>query len=126
MKDKIFILLLVCLVFACPSVSRGDTVETVTIGDTVVGKFVTQLTFSGSDVVLVFEDGTTQTADMSLVSIDLTYDDGGTDPSGIVTVSADAAADTRVYSISGQYVGTSTDGLAKGLYIVNGKKIIIR
>lgn len=34
--------------------------------------------------------------------------------------------DARIYSISGQYVGSSLDKLAKGIYVVNGKKIVIR
>ena len=33
--------------------------------------------------------------------------------------------DTRVYSISGQYMGNSTDGLSKGVYIVGGRKIVV-
>lgn len=32
----------------------------------------------------------------------------------------------RVYSISGQYIGTKTEGLAKGIYIVNGRKFIVK
>lgn len=35
-------------------------------------------------------------------------------------------ADSKVYNISGQYVGTLRDGLSKGLYIVNGKKFIVK
>lgn len=122
MTNKIFMLFL-GLVLACPSMSLADTEETVTIGDTVVGKFATMLTFSGDDVVLTFDDGTTRTADMSLVSIDLTY---GTDPSAITGVTSAGDGTARVYSICGQYMGNSTDGLAKGLYIVNGKKVIIK
>lgn len=33
---------------------------------------------------------------------------------------------TRVYTISGQYVGKSTDNLSKGMYIVNGRKFIVK
>lgn len=32
---------------------------------------------------------------------------------------------TRVYSMNGQYVGDSLEGLAKGIYIMNGKKIVV-
>ena len=32
---------------------------------------------------------------------------------------------TRVYSISGQYMGESTEGLSKGVYIVGGRKIVV-
>lgn len=31
-----------------------------------------------------------------------------------------------VYSLSGQYMGNSVDGLQKGIYIVNGKKMVIK
>ena len=32
----------------------------------------------------------------------------------------------RVYSISGQYLGKKTEGLTKGIYIVNGRKFIVK
>lgn len=32
----------------------------------------------------------------------------------------------RVYSISGQYLGNKTEGLTKGIYIVNGRKFIVK
>ena len=31
---------------------------------------------------------------------------------------------TRIYTIDGRYVGTNPDQLPRGLYIVNGKKIV--
>ena len=34
--------------------------------------------------------------------------------------------DGRIYTLDGRFVGTSTDGLPKGIYIVNKKKIIIK
>lgn len=34
--------------------------------------------------------------------------------------------DSKVYTISGQYVGESLDGLKKGIYIQNGKKIVVK
>ena len=37
-----------------------------------------------------------------------------------------APANVKVYNVAGQYVGESLDGLTKGLYIVNGKKIVIK
>lgn len=37
-----------------------------------------------------------------------------------------AKSDNRVFSLSGQQVGKSTDGLKSGIYIVNGKKVIIK
>lgn len=38
----------------------------------------------------------------------------------------DNKADNKVYTISGQYVGSNLNGLAKGIYIVNGKKIVVK
>lgn len=32
----------------------------------------------------------------------------------------------RVYNLNGQYVGNTLDGLAKGLYIMNGKKYVVK
>lgn len=37
-----------------------------------------------------------------------------------------AGGDNRVYDINGRLVGTSTRGLGKGVYIINGKKIAVR
>ncbi len=35
-------------------------------------------------------------------------------------------ADTKVYNMAGQYVGNSLQGLSKGMYIMSGKKIIVK
>lgn len=32
----------------------------------------------------------------------------------------------KVYSINGQYAGTNIERLPKGLYIVNGKKMVVK
>lgn len=45
---------------------------------------------------------------------------------GVAEVKAKAAEQTDVYTADGIYVGNSTKGLAKGLYIVNGKKYIVK
>ena len=37
--------------------------------------------------------------------------------------------DNRVYNVSGQYVGTGADtfnALPKGVYVVNGKKVVVK
>ncbi len=48
------------------------------------------------------------------------------DASGISNVQANLGSSARsgVYSLSGTYLGTSTNGLGKGIYIVDGKKYI--
>ena len=40
--------------------------------------------------------------------------------------SSDANSNADVYTINGQKVGTSLEGLPKGVYIVNGKKFIVK
>ena len=30
----------------------------------------------------------------------------------------------KVYNLNGQYVGNSLEGLKKGVYVVNGKKVL--
>lgn len=35
-------------------------------------------------------------------------------------------AGSKIYNVAGQYVGESLNGLTKGLYIVNGKKIVVK
>ncbi len=36
------------------------------------------------------------------------------------------ATDCKIYNMSGQYVGSSLNGLGKGMYIVNGKKYVVK
>lgn len=102
----------------------ADNKQTVTIGgSTVEGKTVTEITFDGDNVTLKFSDNSTQTEDMSLVKLAFTYD--GT--TGIQQVEhVQKALQGKVYNLNGQLVGTSTEGLTKGVYIVNGKKVIIK
>lgn len=101
----------------------ADTEQTVTVGGSVVGKFVSTLTFSGDNVTMLFDDGTSQTEDISQVSISLTYDALSIGH----TVDVDKnVGDGRIYNINGQYVGNSANNLQKGVYIINGKKIVVK
>lgn len=108
------------------SVAFADTEQTVYVnGGNPFSNFVTELTFSGNDVRMTLDDQTTQTFSMvdDEISIELTYNDDT--PTGITEVeTAGEVRENRVYTISGQYVGTSLDNLQKGIYIVNGKKVI--
>ena len=45
---------------------------------------------------------------------------------GIETVNAPARTAEGVYTLSGQKVGDTTEGLKSGLYIVNGRKVVIK
>lgn len=101
----------------------ADNGQTITIGGSIIEKYAQRLTFDGNNVTITFEDGSEETADMTTVSIDLTY---GGNASGISSVTATSNDNGKVYSISGQYVGNTTEGLPKGLYIMNGKKMVIK
>ncbi len=47
--------------------------------------------------------------------------------SGIAGVTTDTSAPATIYTIAGVRVNaTTTDGLPKGLYIVNGKKVLVK
>lgn len=43
---------------------------------------------------------------------------------GINSIETEATVNGKVYNLNGQYVGNSLNGLKKGIYVVNGKKVI--
>lgn len=105
----------------------ADTKETVTVNGSAIDKFVSQLTFSGSDAVLTFDDQSSQTVAISNVSIDFTYDGG--DPVSVAAIhdgTNETSAVQRVFNLSGQLVAKTTTDLPKGIYIVNDKKVLIK
>lgn len=117
-------LLLAFLAFCCLP-SMAQTKQTVTVDGAIVGKNVTQITFTRDNVVLHYADNTTQTASAENVNIDFTYT-----VSGIQSVTAASPLTTqgKIYTLSGQYVGQEGNNanLPKGVYIVNGKKMVIQ
>jgi len=59
---------------------------------------------------------------MSLVTLSFTYQ-----TTGISQIEGiKQALQGKVYNHQGQYVGKSPKGLSKGVYIINGKKVIIK
>lgn len=79
--------------------------------------------------MIIFNDGNggSQTADLPYVNAAFYKADGTYElvASGIQPVIFDSTpADNRIFSINGQYMGTSTSSLKPGLYIQNGKKIV--
>ena len=83
---------------------------------------LSKITFDGDNVILYYADGTTtESKDMETVVIDLT------DATNIETArQIHALKDKGVYNLRGQYVGQGVKGLSKGVYIVDGKKVIIK
>ena len=119
MMNKFYLLLLAGML---ATNTFADNQQTVKIDGSTVNKTVTEMTFDGDDVTLSYSDGTQDVSDMSLVSLSFSYTTTGINQ--VETVKK--ALQGKVYNLNGQLVGTSTDGLAKGVYIMNGKKVIIK
>lgn len=83
---------------------------------------LTKITFDGDNVILHFKNGSTaQTKDMETIIIDMS---GAT---GIETIrQVESLKGKGVYNLRGEYLGQGVEGLQKGLYIVDGKKVIIK
>lgn len=58
---------------------------------------------------------------VSAAALNINIDGETTDINNIET---NAAVNGKVYNLNGQYVGNSLNGLKKGIYVVNGKKVI--
>ena len=96
--------------------------QTVKIEGQVIEKTVSEITFDGDNVVLQYADNTSDQADMSLVTLSFSYT-----TTGISQVEGiKKALQGKVYNLQGQFVGSSLQGLSKGVYIINGKKVIIK
>lgn len=101
----------------------AETEQAVIINGTEIDKFVSNLTFNGNNVTLQFDDNTSQTEDMSKVSISLSYEN----TTGITNItSMDNSGKSKVYNLNGQYMGKDANALNKGVYIINGKKTVIK
>ena len=96
--------------------------QTVKIDGQVIEKTVSEITFDGDNVVLQYSDNTSDQADMSLVTLSFSYT-----TTGISQVEGiKKALQGKVYNLQGQCVGKSHKGLSNGVYIINGKKVIIK
>lgn len=114
-------LLLLAGMFA--SVVFANNKQTVKIDGNVSDKTVTEITFDGDNVTLCYADNSSETKDMSLVSLSFSYD-STTRINKIEEVKKSLQG--KVFNLNGQLVGNSLEGLSKGIYIVNGKKVIIK
>jgi hypothetical protein len=117
-------LLFLGLLLLCLGAMADDGNQTVTIAGTTVNKSVKQITFSGDDVILHFSDNTTQTADMD-EDVEIAFELSATYLESINAQLSMLNA-RRVYNLRGQYMGESLDGVSAGVYIVNGKKVIVK
>ena len=85
---------------------------------------VQQITFSGDNVTIKYNDGTPDlTVDMESVTIDF----GSTTAIERVNVAKKFGLEGQaIYNLKGQFVGNSVANLSKGIYMIGGKKIIIK
>lgn len=117
---KAYLLLLAGMLSA--AVFAGSK-QTVKIDGQVIDKTVSEITFDGDNVVLQYSDNTSDNGDMSLVTLSFSY----STTTGISQVEGiKQALQGKVYNLQGQCVGSSLQGLSKGVYIINGKKVIIK
>ena len=86
---------------------------------------VSKITFEGDNVVITYNNGTaTTTADMATVVLDFSSATGIEER--VVLLEKEGLEGKAVYNLNGQQVGNSAARLAKGVYIINGKKIIVK
>ena len=117
-------LILVIILSACWVGLWAKGKQTITINGLTIGKSAKKITFSGEKTMIVYADGSKQTENMGLIQLSFTYSTNG----GIkkIETTGQKLVDTRVYNLNGQYVGTTLNGLSKGVYIVNGKKVVVK
>lgn len=122
MKQLRLILVIILSVCWIGSWAKGE--QTITINGLTIGKSAKKITFSGEKAMIVYADGSKQTENMGLIQLSFTYSTNG----GIkkIETADQKLVDTRVYNLNGQYVGTTLNGLSKGVYIVNGKKVVVK
>ena len=88
-------------------------------------KTVTKITFEGDNVIVHYNDGTSDaTFDMAEITLDFSTVTGIEER---LTITKEAGLEGQpVFNLQGQMVGRSAANLSKGLYIINGKKVIIK
>ena len=105
------------------TVTYADNNQTVSIEGNVIDKVVTEITFEGDDVVLHYSDNSSDTKDMSLVAFSFVYGE----TAGLHYVeNAKKTWKGKIYNLNGQLIGTSVERLPKGVYVINGQKVIIK
>ena len=90
---------------------------------------------SSTNEGIIFNDGTNQTADLAFTNGGYYNDEGlqaVVSATAIRAIKAEAESDIKVYTLDGRLLRTAKDshealdGLKRGVYIINNKKIIVR
>ena len=129
MKNKHIIILSAALLTAAPTFSAtpdDGATQTLMINQEKIDRTVSEICIDGNNAVLTFTDGTTMTADMRFVTLTMNYDEA----TGIsLTPDPSPKGEGSVYDLQGRQIvnGKLSNGqLPKGVYIVNGKKVVIK
>ena len=111
--------LLFCGLFLLSMVAMADGTEP----EKIDVKELTKITFEGDNVILHFKDGSKADLEKDLETIVIDF-------SSVTAIETfrqvEPMKNMSVYNLQGQCVGQGVEGLKKGLYIVNGKKVIIK
>ena len=103
----------------------ADNNQTVTVNGTTQSQAVKRITFNGDEISLVFADNTQQTVDMTAVKIDFVYDN--VENSVFYQMETPKVKEqTGVYNLNGQSVSGTREKLPKGIYIVDGRKGVVK
>lgn len=117
--------MLLSCVLLWASAALADNEALVTLNGSEAKSGLTSITFNGDEATMLFADNTQLSASMENFEVNFTYD---TTPTAIVAVgeATIATAPTKVFALDGRYIGATTKSLAKGVYIVNGKKTVVK
>ena len=89
---------------------------------------ISEISFNGDDVIILFTDGTSQTFDMGDTEKPITIDFSNVlgMAERLQMTQALGLEGKQVYDLKGNKVGKSAAALKKGVYVIKGKKVIIR
>lgn len=112
-----------CVLSVCGVLAaKADSTVVTTVNGNPETRELVRITFDGDYAILNFADNTTETADMSLVSVTLSHED----KTAIDEIIADPQKTRGVYNLRGQCIADTPDGLKEGIYIVNGQKVLVK
>ena len=128
MKRKNILILGAALLMTAPALSatpddNNDGVQqTLTVNEETENRTVSEIRIDGNNAVLLFTDGTTLTADMRLVTINMSYEEvTGVREVNVVNASLEVN-DNSWYTLDG--IKVTVKPKQKGVYIQNGKKVV--
>lgn len=102
----------------------AENEQTVTVNGITIDKVVKSFSFDGDFILLTYTDDTSDREDMEQVTLAFTYDEHST---GVDQIKANQGKESQqVFDLHGMAVGKSFKGLLRGVYIVNGKKVLVK